>query len=294
MLQFTHSLSLTSRQKAWLMSTALFLLTPTSFVFAQEIPDPIYGVTTDSPWNYQEHVEALKNLSRVATTRIVFDEYVPATEYRDEIKAIHNVSYVMGEVLDSFYVKDYSIRAYSTRVREYIKELGDFVDIWEIGNEVNGEWLGSTSDVIHKISDAYRQVRAANGKAALTLYYNKDCWASPRNEMFRWTKKNVPSEIKQGIDYIFVSYYEEDCNGLQPDWQMIFDRLGDIFPNAKMGIGEAGTRNKNKKEEYIRRYYNLEINHPRYVGGVFWWYFRQDMVPMSKPLWSVFNDVIQR
>lgn len=294
MLHHAFSLPLARRQKFWLICAALLVLPPTSLAGAQEIPDPIYGVTTDAPWNYKEHVEALKNLAQVPTVRIIFDEYIPAWEYKDEVIAIGKASYIMGEILDSFNVKEYSVRSYSERVKEYLEELGGFVDIWEIGNEVNGEWLGSTSDVLRKISDAYRQVKEVNGRAAITLYYNKDCWANPKNEMFRWTIRNIPSHIKQGIDYVWVSYYEDDCNGLQPDWQMIFDRLGKIFPNAKMGIGEAGTRNKNKKEAYLRHYYNLNVIHPRYVGGVFWWYFRQDMVPMSKPLWSVLNEVIQK
>jgi PASTA domain len=31
----------------------------------------------------------------------------------------------------------------------------------------------------------------------------------------------------------------------------------------------------------------------RYVGGVFWWYFWEDMVPKTKPLWTTLNNAIQ-
>ena len=50
----------------------------------------------------------------------------------------------MGEILDSFFVKNISTAAYGTRTTEYLNTLGDNVDIWEIGNEINGEWLGDT------------------------------------------------------------------------------------------------------------------------------------------------------
>ncbi len=41
---------------------------------------------------------------------------------------------------------------YKNRVKEYMGVLGNNVDIWEIGNEINGEWLGSKQSVINKIS----------------------------------------------------------------------------------------------------------------------------------------------
>jgi hypothetical protein len=199
----------------------------------------------------------------------------------------------MGELLDSFYMKKYSLEAYKNRTTEYLDTLGDTVDIWEIGNEINGEWLGDIPSVAAKMTAAYDIVKQRNKVAALTLYYNEDCWMYPSEEMFTWAEKNVPSRMKQGLDYVWVSYYEDDCNGLQPNWPAVFQKLGQMFPNSKIGFGEAGTNVAGRKEEYIKRYYNMEINHPRYVGGYFWWYFKQDMVPYTKPLWDVLNTAIQ-
>jgi hypothetical protein len=31
----------------------------------------------------------------------------------------------------------------------------------------------------------------------------------------------------------------------------------------------------------------MSVNVPRYVGGYFWWYFAEDMVPDTSPLLSV-------
>ncbi|MGZ6093696.1 MAG: hypothetical protein ACXWUG_16820, partial [Polyangiales bacterium] len=55
---------------------------------------------------------------------------------------------------------------------------------------------------------------------------------------------------------------------------------------AKLGIGECGTERAEAKSEFIHRYYGLSVPEPRFVGGQFWWYFVNDMVPSSKPLWS--------
>jgi hypothetical protein len=48
--------------------------------------------------------------------------------------------------------------------------------------------------------------------------------------------------LKQGLDFVLVSYYEDDCNGLQPDWQAVLSRLHALFPQALIGFGEIETR----------------------------------------------------
>lgn len=257
------------------------------------LPSPVWGVTTDSTSSLSSIVTSLKNLSKMPMTRIVFDENVAAKDYKDAVTKIAPVSYVMGELLDSYYVRQYSLTQYKKRATEYIDLLGDKVDLWEIGNEVNGEWLGTTKSVVDKIQAAYDIAKSKNVKTALTLYYNEGCWEKSSNEMFKWAEANLSAGMKQGLDYVWISYYEDDCNGRQPDWQDVFTRLGAMFPNSKIGIGECGTKRTALKASYVNRYYGMEIDHPNYVGGYFWWYFKQDMVPFSKPLWKVLDLAIQ-
>ena len=171
--------------------------------------------------------------------------------------------------------------------------LGDNVDIWEIGNEINGEWLGDTATVVAKMNSAYNLVKAKGKTTALTLYYNEGCWKNKSNEMFKWAEKNISATMKEGLDYVFISYYEDDCNNLQPDWPQVFQKLGKLFPKSKIGFGEVGTKNADHKKAFINRYYNMKIKHPNFVGGYFWWYFIQDMVPSTKPLWKTLNSTIQ-
>lgn len=253
----------------------------------------MFGVTIDSINNLADIVTSLKNLSYKPTARIVFDENMSATYYKIAAKQIHEVSYVMGELLDSFYFKNLNQEAYSKRVTEYLTVLQDDVDIWEIGNEINGEWLGDTTSVVSKINSAYALVKAKGKQSSLTLYYNENCWADASNEVFAWTQNNISVSMRLGLDYVFLSYYEDDCNNLQPNWPLVFAKLATLFPNSKIGFGEIGTKKSDKKASYINRYYNMEINHPNFVGGYFWWYFVQDMVPMNKPLWHTLNEAIR-
>lgn len=257
------------------------------------IPEPIYGVTVDSVDNLQDIVAALRNLPRKPTTRIVFDEYRPPRTYAEAVGRIGQVSFIMGEILDSQAVRLYTPIQYANRTARYLKAFGNQVDIWEIGNEVNGEWLGNTGGVVRKLAAAYHRVKAKGYRTALTLYYNEGCWENPKHEMFTWAEKNIPKPLKMGLDYVLVSYYEEDCNHLRPDWNAVFSRLATLFPNSKIGFGEVGTTVKAAKADYLSRYYSLRIDQPRYIGGYFWWYFSEDMVPMTQPLWQTLYDAIR-
>jgi hypothetical protein len=237
-------------------------------------------------------VASLGSLKKKPTARIVFAERVPASQYVEAVSEIHKVSYIMGEILDSFPMHKYSVSDYIARTHEYLDALGDKVDLWEIGNEINGDWLGNESDVVAKMVGTYDIVKGAGKTTELTLYYNQGCVKKPSYEMFAWAETNIPNRMRTGLDYVLVSYYEDDCKGLQPDWPTVFQRLAVMFPNSKIGFGECGTKYKDRKEPYINRYYRLRIDAPRYVGGYFWWYYSRDMVPKTKPLWNVIDNAM--
>lgn len=278
--------------KNFLFAIILLTIQPS---FAQVVDSNwIFGVTIDDPWtNTTAIVDAFANHCQKPTARIVFDENVAATEYTDAVTAIANKAFILGEILDSYYVKNYSVSQYLDRTTEYLDEFENMVDIWEIGNEINGDWLGTTSDVVQKMEGAYNLVEARGLQTELTLYYNNSCYYDyPENEMFTWVNANVPTEMKQNLDYVLISYYEDDCENVvlsEAEWQVVFDDLHAIFPNAKIGMGECGTTNTAQKEAYINRYYRMNITTPNYIGGYFWWYYATDCVPKTNNLWGVIN-----
>lgn len=261
-------------------------------LFGQD-QEKIYGVTIDDISGINATVTALANHSKKMTARIVFDEWVPAADYITAVRKIDSVSYTMGEILDSYYMNAYSVKQFKDRVDEYQASLSDKIDIWEVGNEINGEWLGHSDSVMAKVKYALIRSKKNGLKTAVTLYYNHDCWEKPENEMFRWIHENFDYKFRRLPDYVFVSYYEDDCNNYQPNWQSVFDSLRVLFPNSKLGIGECGTTNVLKKAEFITRYYSMNINTRGYIGGYFWWYYKKDCVPwLTKPLWLVLNNLL--
>jgi hypothetical protein len=325
-------------------------LTPRPVPTPRLVPTPIYGVTIEDIENYHKDLTPVLNslkLSQTPTVRLIFNTWKledEITTYQQIAHSIRRNSYVMGMILDSQKVKDVEVSCYKYRTAKYVEGLGGDVDIWEVGNEVNGGWLRKhekqwfdeeAAEVKDKIYGAYKIVKDAGGQTALTLYYNDDhkgnhCWKFKKEEMLAWARGYIPQDMKDNLDYVLVSFYEDDpdkdCRNeksldgedrkfdkkrieewegkpLDPVWVTVFSDLAVMFKKAKIGFGECGTDAEDKKKTQIAKYYKtiderLRSQLPdeyktRYMGGYFWWYFKQDMVPSTKELWWYFNNVIE-
>lgn len=319
---------------------------------------PIYGVTVDSIDDAEGIARSLAKFppDRRPTTRIVLDpEQEISVEYIRKVERIKSVSDVMLLVADSHDMHKFKTPDdYKKRIEECVTKLDKSVDIWEVGNEVNGEWAGyprgdgesdkefdkrlyrelptKSAEELEALRTKVQKHVAAGfepltgKKTALTLYFNDDdpdgqpdgcgypgnyCWPDicrtninygHEYEMFSWLNKYF---VKTGIKptYIFISYYGgdgNDCSDVKMDgdkWAAIFTKLSGMFLDSHVGIGEIGPQCKkcekkrdccNKdKSKFISDYYQkydkvLKDKVPNYVGGYFYWYFLQDMVPNDK------------
>jgi hypothetical protein len=231
------------------------------------------------------------------TARIVFDLGEAPSYYAEPVAAVHKVAYVLGEILDSQFVASVSVDAYSARTTQYLDAFPSGVDLWEVGNEINGNWLGATHDVVDKMTGAYDLVVARGGHTALTLYGCSD--SGQTYDMVTWAEANVPARMRTGLDYVLVSYYAGDCGVARSDWPSAFLELRSLFPYAGLGFGEVGYVDENGQDlalgdeaaaaAYLREYYGMQIPIPGYVGGHFWWFFAEDMVPDTRPLFGVLS-----
>jgi hypothetical protein len=315
-----------SRTAARVICSVLLPLVLCSGFHAQTlIPEPIHGVTVDDKNDIRDAaflaklLDSLKHLSVKPTARIVYSpgdkkEYLPANSYLDATRQIKSVGYVFGQPVDSYYMKCFTPAEHLARFKDYVTTLSPFVDIWEVGNEINGEWLfgktkrcsqkasvntTSQADVVTKMVEAYDYLTSQDKVTALTLYYNTPCRRPAANEMFTWVNANIPARMKTGLDYLFVSYYEVDCQGYKPDWQQVFSQLATVFPNSRLGISEFGWSDKNHSnptvKDLVQRHYAIHPGVSHWVGGGFYWEFALDMVPYdpaSDSLWSAINTAM--
>jgi len=284
------------------------------------VPSPVYGVTLDDVSNIAPVVASLKSLVKFPTARVVFDTGRTAHSYLSPTQKINPVSYVMGLLIDSSYMKSYrSVAAVQAWTNQYVNALGGLVDIWEIGNEVNGDWLSRQSngaDVFPKIQAMFDIVSAAGLKTALTFFYEGEpgqpnCIAKGHggNDMFSWINAHFIANptpeseaMRLGLNYALISWYPDQCTQAKPNWATVYTKLAAIFPNAKVGFGELGTANPQHGSMYeqieIATYYPMGKTNsglaslPAYCGGYFWWYYAEEMVPFPGALGMQLNAAL--
>jgi hypothetical protein len=253
---------------------------------------PLYGVTLDEVVHLERLLGMLAALPERPTTRVYFDRREPASYYQRALQQIHRVSGVMGELLDSSDEKAVSVNAFQSRTLSYLATLGADVDIWEIGNEVNGNWTGPYETVAAKLTEAYDDVTAAGGVSALTLYANdfgpEHC-GDGLSELtpVQFTQQYVPARVAEGLNYVLLSYYPTQCEGREPDSREVaieLERLHALYPKAALGFGEVGLPRPVGRaslataEQIMQWAYSLAPALPYYVGGYFWWYGAEDVL----------------
>ena len=272
------------------------------------LPDPLYGTTLDNDSGAgsslaSAQAASLKALPHMPTTRMVFDAGTTPADYTTAINAMQPVSYILGLPVDSSDMTKYSLSQYHNRFAQFLSGLGGQVDLWEVGNEVNGNWTGAYSDVSAKITDAYNQVAAAGKRSELTLYYNpNNCDGSSELDPINFTNQYVPASMRSGLNYVLLSYYETQCNNYRPSASVLqnyFTQLHSLYPNAKLGFGEVGLPNATTSATLVQAqsiasyYYGLQLGLPYYVGGYFWWYYAEDAVPTTKAIWPTLDAAMQ-
>lgn len=281
----------------------------------QSVPGPVYGITIDNLDNatVPSVVSGIATLPAKPTSRVYFDVHEPASYYSGTLPQLHAHSYVMGELLDSSDETAITNSALNTRVNSYLSTLGSSVDIWEVGNEVNGNWLGSYTSVEQKLQTAYNDVHNAGGVTALTLFaneYGPDNCGDGTGELtpVQYATQYIPATVRDGLNYVWESYYPDNCGGVEPTNAQIateMDSLHTLFPNAKLGFGETGlpspvTSATLAHAKQVMDYMytiNPTLSDPSlsgiYVGGYFWWNALEDafLAPkyMATPLINAFN-----
>ena len=266
----------------------------------REIPSPMYGITVDDGWGGTEKlaqiVDAIKAMAVKPTVRIVMSNKIASKEYIPIFSAIHAVAYVLAQPVDSYYMKGYTtVESYRKRFEDAYNSLAEYVDLWEVANEINGEgWLGDNRQFnADKMYAAYKFIRAKGGKTVVVSYETEP--EGQEMSMQDWLQKYVPADMKQNLDYLMVSYYEDDNNGYQPDWKTVFGNLQKMFPHTKLAIGECGntakTATTDSKVKMARHYYTMPKHTENFVGGYFWWAWVQDCVPhQNNAVWTAINE----
>ena len=287
-------------RKPFYFLTVFMLIFCTPCIHAQtpKIHSPLYGITLDavSASSISKIIDAVKALPVKPTARVVIDAGANHEDLAPLLAKLHEVSYILLCPCDSFDMKLYeTVESYTAHFADCVEHLAPYTDIWEVGNEINGEgWLGGTDELTgRKAYAAWTYVHERGFTAALTAYMFKP--GSQSMTMEEWLEKFIPSDMKNALDYVLVSYYDGDNEGLHEDWNDMFSNLYKMFPNSLMGFGECGFANPHSIGRTFNAqadaYYRMKPYNDRYIGGYFWWYWQEDCVPHKKnPRWQKIAD----
>ena len=263
-----------------------------------------WGVTVDRRDGHAGVMDSIAALVDGSTTegyvRIVFDEWQPASGYDAIVAAAHDRGlHVVGEILDSFYMDDYSLTEFQERVREYVDRFAG-IEVWEVGNEVGGEWLGP--GVIEKVSYAADYVKAADPSdlTMLTLFWQYGEGDGPDYSLFNYARDNIDADLASNIDVIALSTYVTQCP-MGASYDEIMTKLHERFPEQTIVIGELdywidggwlaywwqSTENPETvvRTALMEQFYASGLGYDFSKGGGFWWNYNTEMYPPND-LWE--------
>lgn len=225
---------------------------------------------------------ATENETVPVVVRVVFDpiqqknrekfEY-ELNKYKEQVadlRAGTNIC-LLGTIADSYNMHSYLPEVpdpswpdgygnYEKWTRQLVGKMGELVDIWEVGNEVNGEWYGwkekkykkgderddkqdrkmrgqretMRNRIKHELSQAFKAVHEVRPQAlrAITLLYNADrdnnkCTEFSEYKMNEWAGEYLTPEVRRNVDFVLLSYYEnpQDCSEVTRDADKLWDVL---------------------------------------------------------------------
>ena len=274
--------------------------------------DPWWGVTVDRVDRSKATVGSIRDLvdghAGAAVARVVFDLGAGPGSYDaivDESDA--DGVRVMGQILDSFPFHKLTLARWKQRVRAFVDHFPQ-IDIWEIGNEVNGEWLGDQVPKKLEFAASYVHAQDPSDTTVLTFYWQMGTAGRPANALFQWIHDHVAPSLEADVDVVALSSWIGDAPlGIAHD--EVFERLHALFPSARVAMGELGYwepdtsgawwwRSPHHPRSTVRRallkhMYQANLAFPYSVGGGFWWYYVQEMSD-RQPLWHALRGVYRR
>jgi hypothetical protein len=266
---------------------------------------PDWGVTFDSVPG-QAAFQSVRDLvggdPHDGVIRIVFDKSQPPSAYVGAVNTAHATGLrVLGQILDSSEMAG-DLPSFQQRVQSYVATLPG-VDMWEVGNEVNGNWLGT--GVAAKVSYAADYVkRHTSARTLLTLYWQlgED---DPAHSMFNWAAANLSAATLANIDDIGMSMYVED-HPMGAAFDRVMNTLHATFPGQRIGVTELGYWDADLGHTWwwgsasdgtgagrlavAQLYQSAVMGYPFSGGGAYWWYYLQEGASKGA-LWSTLADV---
>ncbi|MBI5208596.1 MAG: hypothetical protein HY927_01325 [Elusimicrobia bacterium] len=152
---------------------------------------------------------------------------------------------VMACVLDTAqWPRTLTPEVYGQRVRNLVLRYGDRVRSWEVGSELNGDWLGgvraplSPMRVFEIYTAGLKTVKEIDPsiETVATLYWWDGTAPDREHSLFGWLDQYIPRGFGRGLDVVALSFLPED-NPVGMAFDRIFQRVHEVLPTKKLMLG---------------------------------------------------------
>ena len=165
---------------------------------------------------------------------------------------------VLGAILDTAqWPKTLTPEAYAERVKNIVLHYKGQVSSWEVGSEINGNWLGGASEPL-SLDSVFRIYSAGAAKAkeldpatetTATLYWWEATAPDRAHSLSGWLKRYVPHGFDKNVDMIGLELYPED-SPVGMALERAFDATADALPGQKLMLSSFGYVEKDRLKGY--------------------------------------------
>jgi hypothetical protein len=165
---------------------------------------------------------------------------------------------VIGAVLDTTqWPKTLTPEAYAERVKNIVLHYKGRVASWEVGSEINGDWLGGASQPLG-LDQVFKIYSAGAAKAKeldpetetmATLYWSEATAPDRAHSLSDWLKRYVPKGFGKDVDLVGLELYPED-NPVGMALEPAFDTVADALPGSKLMLSSLGYVEKDRLQGY--------------------------------------------
>ncbi|MDD5628800.1 MAG: hypothetical protein PHU21_07030, partial [Elusimicrobia bacterium] len=221
---------------------------------------------------------------------------------------------IMGTVLDTGqWPRTMTPAVYAQRVKNLVLHYKDQIRSWEVGSELNGDWLGGVSapltcDQVFRIYSAgAAKVKELDPslETVATLYWWDGTAPDAEHSLFGWLKRYSRQGFARDLDVLSLSLQPDD-NPVGMAFEGIFDGAQAELPGKSLMLGSLGFAEKEKlqgywwlkpdpdeveaaREDLLIFATTASAAMPRSLGGGFWWQTLEQMIPSKSRTTSLYR-----
>ncbi len=212
---------------------------------------------------------------------------------------------VMGDILDTTqWPRGMTPAIYAERVKNIVLHYKGKVAAWEVGSELNGDWLGGSSDPltpdqvfkIYSAGAAKAKELDPGAETVATLYWWEATAPDRAHSLSGWLKTFVPRGFGANVDTVGLEMFPDD-NPVGMRFESAFDEVASALPGKRLILSSFGYVEKNRlrgywwlapddvdggRKDLMILYTTASCAMRASVCGGFWWQTLDQMLPARR------------